>query len=300
MEGVLGSFRSKSTKTPRPMLNLRNQLRSEREQHASVLMLIESAFDCILLIEDIDKLLGSAERTRMTPEKLATMTAKRAEAVQDLFCYVPLFTLDGSTEQPEFREDAVCAWEEDQPLLKFLNTQKGRKMIARLILLLPGFYLHGFLLFFMRNLSLILGILSQFPDESSQRLFPAIVRSMGLLDPQQIEVGLQVLSHFHNNDRLVSILQTKSGAILLTAMFQQVYLQWSSSNSQLQSQLGMRQQWFSTVDLYFRRFVTHFGSLFETEEMEKVDFYHALLVLFLIWTNHVGPQHHKVLLTEIA
>jgi hypothetical protein len=303
MEGVLGSVHSRSTKTPRPLLNLRNELRTEREQHASVLMLIESAFDRILLIEDVDKLLRSAERTRMTPEKIAALSAKRVEIVQDLFCYVPLFTLDGSTEQPEYREDAVCAWEEDQPLLKFLNTQKGRKMIARLIPLLPSFYSHGLLLFFMRNFSLILGILDQFPDESSQRLLPSLVGCMALLDAQQIEVGLQVLSHFHNNDRLLSILQTKNGAILLTSMFQQVYIQLSEpvSSSQHQSQLmAMRQQWFSTVDLYFRRFVTRFASLFDTKETDRFVFYHTLLVLFLTWANHVGPQHHKVLITEIA
>ena len=176
-------------------------------------------------------------------------------------------------------------------------------MIARLIPLLPSFYSHGLLLFFMRNFSLILGILDQFPDESSQRLLPSLVGCMALLDAQQIEVGLQVLSHFHNNDRLLSILQTKNGAILLTSMFQQVYIQLSEpvSSSQHQSQLmAMRQQWFSTVDLYFRRFVTRFASLFDTKETDRFVFYHTLLVLFLTWANHVGPQHHKVLITEIA
>lgn len=302
MEGVLGAIPGRSTKTPRPLLNLQNEHRTEREQHASVLMLIENAFDRILDIEDIDKLLRFPDPSRMTKESASVMNEKRSSTLQDLFRFVPLFTLDENTEQPHFRENAVCAWEEDQPLLKFLNTQKGRKMIARLLPLLPGFYTHGFLLFFMRNLCLILGILDQFPDESSKQLLPAILRSMGTLNPQQIQVGLQVLSHFHKNDRLLSILQTKSGVVLLQAMFHQVFMQMSAPvPPQYQSQaMSLRQQWFQTVDIFFRRFLGRFHLMFNTDEEDKLSFYQALFVLFLSWCNHVGPRHHKVLLTELA
>ena len=299
LEGVLGSIPSRSSKTPRPLLNLQNELKSEQEQHTSILLLIENAFDRILDIEDIDKLCRFSNPSN---ESAAAMAEKRTEIVTDLFRFVPLFILDGNTEEPQFREDAICSWEEDQPLLKFLNTQKGRKLITRMIPLLPSFYTHGIFFFFMRNLCLILGILDQSPDESSKRIIPTLIQQLGTMSAQQIQVCLQVLSHFHKDDLLLYVLQTKNGLGILQAMFCQVFMYFSRPPppQMMQQFMVTRQQWFQIVDLFFRRFIGRFDKLFDTSEQDTLGYYHLLFAFFCTLSNHVGPQHHKIILTEIA
>ena len=205
MEGVLGKIPSRSSKAPRPLLSIQD-LNVESERNSSILLSMENGFDCVLDIEDIDKLIRYSNQA---PENINGLKNKRSELVKDLFQIVPLFILQQNSEQPHFREEAICAWEEDQPLLKFLNTQKGRKLIARLIPLLPGFYFHALYLFFMRNFCLILSILEQSPDDSSKNLIPTFSQQLVTMNPQQILIGLQVISQFHKNDQLFFIAQTR-------------------------------------------------------------------------------------------
>jgi len=299
LEGVLGQIPSRSTKAPRPLLTLQNELKSEQEQHTSILLLIENAFDRILDIEDIDKLVLFSNPSEEVKD---AMNQKRVEIIKDLFRFVPLFILDSSSEQPRFREDAICSWEEDQPLLKFLNTQKGRKLLTRMIPLLPGFYAHGVFLFFMRNLSLILGILDQNPDDSSKNIIPTLLQQLSSMSGQQIQVCLQVLTHFHKDDLLLYVMQTRNGLALLNAMFYQIMVFYSRPPppQMMQEFMGGRQQWFQTVDFFFRKFIGRFDKMFDTQEQDRFSFYHQLFTFFCTWSNHIGPQHHKIILTEIA
>ena len=219
------------------------------------------------------------------------MNQKRIEIIKDLFRFVPLFILDSSSEQPRFREDAICSWEEDQPLLKFLNTQKGRKLLTRMIPLLPGFYAHGVFLFFMRNLSLILGILVQNPDDSSKNIIPTLLQQLSSMSGQQIQVCLQVLTHFHKDDLLLYVMQTRTGLSLLNAMFYQIMVFYSRPPppQMMQEFMGGRQQWFQTVDFFFRRFIGRFDKMFDTKN--KIDFHFIInflhfSVLGLIILDH--------------
>ena len=122
---------------------------------------------------------------------------------------MPLFILTEETAQPRHREDAICSWEEDEGLLKYINKNKGRKLIARMLPLLPSYYAHAIFLFFMRNFCLILGILDQSPDFSSKALLPAMKNVISnLFNIPQIIMCLQVLICFHKDDALYYILRT--------------------------------------------------------------------------------------------
>uniref|UniRef100_A0A7S4I9J6 mRNA decay factor PAT1 domain-containing protein n=1 Tax=Vannella robusta TaxID=1487602 RepID=A0A7S4I9J6_9EUKA len=298
MEGVLGKIPSRSSKAPRPMLSLQD-LNTESERNSSILLLMEKGFDRILDIEDIDKLINFSEASQ---ESIATLNTKRTEIIRDLFQIVPLFILTQNSEQPQFREEAICAWEEDQPLLKFLNTHKGRKLTARMIPLLPGYYLHALYLFFMRNFCLVLSILEQSPDASSQILIPAIVHQIVNMDAQQILVGLQVMSQFHKDDQLIFITQTRDGLEVLQRMFHHVLMIFSHQSPQFATQqfVELRTQWFQSADLFFRRFINNFPAILKTNETDKKRHYYAVFMFLSTFSNFVSPTHHKIILAEIG
>eukprot|EP01102_Stenamoeba_stenopodia_P017953 TRINITY_DN6515_c0_g2_i1.p1 TRINITY_DN6515_c0_g2~~TRINITY_DN6515_c0_g2_i1.p1 ORF type:complete len:724 (-),score=186.47 TRINITY_DN6515_c0_g2_i1:54-2225(-) len=259
--GVLGRIPSHSVRAPRPLLQVKgangvplkpeeNQAEQDQEKALSyaIILTVEDAFNCVLDAEDIDQLMNSpAARENRT--YLSHLFSKRVAITEELFkllnIYVPK---PGAGAEDHLLQDNI--------LLKMLLITKGRKLLTRVIPLLFAEQFHFLFLFFMRNLSLLLQILSpQTADADDEKatnhFFDQMIAKIGVLKLPNLTYALDTLVFYHTT-LLLELLQVEKALALLSTVLQRAY---TMVTAQLRTELDNMyiMQWNGVFNLFLHQ-----------------------------------------------
>lgn len=304
MPGVLGKIPTHSVRAPRPVLQLKkpagrmsgNDQTTLREVTATRLA-IENAYELLIDVEDINDLLEHTPHT--SRETVQLLFSKRSAIIEELFEAFPLFLAKPNTPFPERRENSICAWQEDEAFLRYLLPHKGRSLFARAIPLLPPFYSHALLQFFMRNFALFAALSTQTPDQSFELLFERIFAGIRCLPLPQTVACVQTLLQFHSTGLLIHVLRNKHGATAVSLLFSRAAQLLVQCPPHLQQQMApVRDLWAQMVEQTFGNLQGSIDSLYIDETKSDAHFSLMCSLLSSI-AVHTTSNQRLMILAEI-
>eukprot|EP01117_Protostelium_nocturnum_P007036 TRINITY_DN2521_c0_g1_i1.p1 TRINITY_DN2521_c0_g1~~TRINITY_DN2521_c0_g1_i1.p1 ORF type:complete len:882 (-),score=351.37 TRINITY_DN2521_c0_g1_i1:282-2927(-) len=231
LEGVLGRIPSHSVRAPRPLLQIKldtpaanSDEKAGEEKNASapdgtkaiqgLLLTIETAYNLLLDIEDIDSLLKNAQNGTSNHVNPAQLKHKRDELTTDLYESLHIFSVPFGTlpQRTQLPEEQPFIYQEDSVLLNISLVQKGKKLVVRTLPLLFQAQLINIYNVFMRNLAIFASSPRlEYDLENSNKLFAYLTNITHLGSISQTILTLQSILVAHIDIQLIQILQSKFG-----------------------------------------------------------------------------------------
>ncbi|EGG19982.1 hypothetical protein DFA_07096 [Cavenderia fasciculata] len=282
--GALGRIPSHSIRAPRPILQIILD-KDENEQYdktvqssdQTIKLAIESSYNHLLDIEDIDQLINNQQQSASTDnQQLIDLQAKKEQIAQDLFKSLhldpfPCFKFESPLlpqQTPDQKWPSVCP--EDLLFVSLWVIGKGRKLLNRAFLSLTSPQSVSALFAVCRNLPLLLMLhLPEGSEAATNGIYRTVSRWVMEIPIQFFTLAFHFLVNFNQPQFLTKVFSHRNGLAVIEQFLLRGYLVQDQAyllHNNLQMDPVAVLQFHEIFGRFFQRLTGNFANIFSQQQ----------------------------------